>query len=177
MKRSKSSDPFVIDENVLVVANGRNGSQGSETCQLACIEFLETVKKNGALVIDSQSLTFTKYAKHALWGGDLRTGDQFFIWAFNNLILHRVVTLTGHATRDFEEFPDRPDLEKFHKNDRIWIALANATGATVANSVDSDYKAFDAELASAGISVKELCKSELKNVRTRRKAQAGVDKT
>jgi hypothetical protein len=136
---------FVIDTNVLVVANGKAEQAGLD-CIVACVNALEHVKKRGRLVLDESMLIFDEYQRYCSFSGQPGVGDAFFRWVFNNRYNNRrceQVRLTPIADplREFEEFPDEAALLSFDPSDRkfVAVALASQHSPSVLNAVDSDW--------------------------------------
>ncbi len=153
---------YVVDENVLVVANG--DSHATDDCLEACIDFLVACQDASALVLDDAREMLGKYAAHCNHSGQPGVGDLFFVWARDAAATLPSVSLpkTGN---DYDDFPDDPGLAKFDDDDRIWVAGALTAGSHLVNAVDSDYSHFAAPLQNAGLTVRELCPDHLKPAR------------
>jgi len=155
-------DFYVIDENVLIVANNREGT-ARDACMLACIEFLLQCRAGLGLVLDEGYVIMNKYGNHCRHSGAPGVGDQFFVWARDNAAtLHRV-RLESDDDRGFAEFPDDRDLRAFDWDDRVYVAAACASEheCGIANAADSDYR-DDAVVLARYVSVHELCPDDLR---------------
>lgn len=153
----------VIDENVLVVANRRSATAGSD-CILACIEFLEESVTDLSLVIDDSYKIIMRYSSHCSYSGAPGVGDWYFVWALNNAGRLRQVRLELTDEGEYRSFPKHADLRKFDRDDRIYVAVTALGGSDtcLVNAVDSDYSHVIDALRTSGIDVLELCESELK---------------
>ena len=153
---------YVLDENVLLVANNR-GVTLSPTCVLACVDFLLSCQSSESVVLDTAYEILSKYASHCSHSGSPGVGDQFFVWARDNAAMLPTAVNAYHETRRYESFPEDPALEGFDWDDRVYVATAVAygQGCSVVNAADSDYFAVR-EVLRAHVGVIELCEDELK---------------
>jgi hypothetical protein len=114
----------VVDTNVLVVANGRDGDY-SVRCQLAAIETLSALKARGRVGLDELGEIIDEYRRYCRGSGEPGVGDEFFRWVFEHQYTHcERVHLTPDEDRTYAEFPDDPDLTNFDRNDRKFVAVA-----------------------------------------------------
>lgn len=156
---------FAIDENVLVVANGRE-THASLMCQLACVDFLLECKRDRSLLLDTAGAVLALYASKCNWSGEPGTGDEFFRWAFDN---SHGLELVDLARDDSGRYVDVPEgLEDFDRDDHIWLALVLKTSveAQIVNAVDSDYLENLSKLEAALVDVLELCHDEVRQDRS-----------
>jgi hypothetical protein len=156
-------DGEVVDENVLVVANGRV-SDRSLDCQLACIDALLAIQRQGSLVLDAKGRILGAYARHCNWKGAPGVGDEFFRYAYDFAPQLRQVQLEEDQGGDYLAFPPDPRLSSFDSDDRKWVAAVLEAGpdSVIINAADSDYREHHTALADNGVVVVELCESELK---------------
>lgn len=154
-----------VDENVLVVANGRQ-THASLACQLACVEFLLRCKNDRSLLLDAAGVVLALYASKCNFSGQPGTGDEFFLWAFNNAHGLAVLELVRDSSGTYLDVPDV--LMEFDWDDHIWIALVRKSSgdAQVVNAVDSDYIESSMELEAALVGVLELCPGDVRQDRT-----------
>lgn len=155
----------VIDSNVLFTVNGRS-EQASLDCEEACLDLLEDVKNKRSLALDDGKEILEEYSHQCNFSGQPGVGDEFYRWAFDTQYTScRLAHLTPHDQRVYEEFPDAPELSKFDRSDRKWIAVALGCDpvATIYNAVDSDYALSADALRSSGVRVRELCPDCLKS--------------
>lgn len=149
----------VVDTNVLVVANGRDGVP-SIACQLAAIETLSTIKARGRVGLDELGEIIDEYRRYCRGSGQPGVGDEFFRWVFDHRYTDcEVVSINSHDDRVYEEFPAVADLGTFDRADRKFIAVALACSpkAEVVNAVDGGYELHAAPLRRIGIHVREVC--------------------
>ncbi len=159
----------VVDTGVLIIANGREAGIDPD-CVRACLDALEAIQKGGNLVLDDRMLIFREYQGYGSFSGQPGVGDAFFEWTFNNLYNTAVVEqvqLTDQAERVFAEFPDHPDLAKFDRADRKFVATAlkSANVPTLLIAVDSDWWDNRQALADNGVNIQFLCSAQLQKAR------------
>lgn len=166
-------DSFAIDENVLIVANDASRSsrnqpplapQANEECVASCIAFLNKVRKRGIVVIDQQGEVISRYGRHLERRGQPGVGDAFYKYLVERQYQGKRVKSVDLESNgpDYLSFPNDPDLADLDRNDRIYVALAIAAPAIIANAVDSDYRQKTAPLSRNQVSVLELCSDCLK---------------
>ena len=90
-------------------------------------------------------------------------GDMFFKFLHDhqysaNSIARVPIQTTPDKEGGFANLPPN----SFHKNDRKFLAVAEAGNGRVVNAVDSDWKEHDAFINSIGVQVLELCSQCLK---------------
>ena len=156
---------FSVDENVLVVANGRE-THASLACQLVCVDFLLECKRDKSLLLDAVGAVLALYASKCNWSGQPGTGDEFFRWAFDNMHGLEVVDLARDGSGRYIDVPD--GLDDFDRDDHIWVALVlkASSQAQIVNAVDSDYLERATELNAARVDVVELCPDDVRQGRT-----------
>ncbi len=157
--------PFaLVDTNVPLTANGRAAHAGI-ACYQTCADTLIELQQNSVILLDSQGLILEEYLKQNPHGSPRGLGDQFLVWVFDNQSnpAHcRCVPITplpDDSVRQFEEFPDDPNLIAFDQSDKKFVATAQASGVSppILNATDTDWKQFEMPLAYHGISIKYLC--------------------
>ena len=149
---------FVIDVNVLIVANGRETAQVSPQCVLNCIEFLEEAQAH-LIVLDESGLIFEEYQNYNSFQGQPGVGDAFFKWIYNNQFDSERcerVTITPTVTSlnpSLEEVPLELRIKDANKkifdlDDHIWSAVARASQhkPVIVNAVDSDWREWQKRL-------------------------------
>ena len=154
----------VVETNVLIVANG-GSSQANRACMEKCIDLLLEVSETASAALDEGGKIFDEYSAYCNYSGEPGPGDEFFAWLHENKwTACRLVSITPHDDRGYEEFPDAEDLQTFDRSDRKFVATALGCDptATIYNAVDSDWSHHAAPLAAAGVTVKELCRDCLK---------------
>lgn len=162
--KKKTKKAYIVDTNVLIVANGRN-THASEVCQLTCIERLEQLKEEECLhLLDEEDEIWAEYEKYCDYKGLPGVGDMFFRWLYDNLGVEKIV-LKLQIKSDENDYPQipSPDYDKFDKGDRKFLALAfeaKKEGYTpiIINATDMrSWKRFKKELENAGVEVEQLC--------------------
>lgn len=173
MRRGRK--PVVVDTNVPITANRRNG--GSYACASACAQELMALRKSGTLVLDRGGLILAEYRNYLNYKGEPGAGDAFFRWFFNNrgktdLCREIPITPIAHQWRQFEEFPDDETLSNFDKADQKFVSAAIAVkqGASVLQASDHKWLNWHNSLEAHGVEVRFLCKAELFATQNRKKA-------
>ena len=123
----------IVDTNVPVVSNLIRHPDPDfdidDESILKCIEAIEYVKENNALVLDCDDEIFNQYRENLSKNqyGNLGAGDLFFMWVRDNRYTFseddRVSVSKEGDT--YVEFPKDEELERFDPSDRIFIAVAN----------------------------------------------------
>ena len=151
---------FVVDTNVAIVANGR-GTHADISCRLRCIAELQSLVKQGIVVIDDRGLIVDEYKSRLNFSGAPSVGDMFFKHVFN---LHQdekvrrvAVTPSIDDRKGFEELPENT----FDRSDRKFLAVAVAADAVVLNAMDSDWSNHQALMDELEVEVEELCPQHL----------------
>ena len=151
----------MVDTNVPVVANGRS-SQASADCTLACIEALERIRGEFRLLLDDRRLILEEYRRNLSPSGQPGPGDAFFKWLWDHQAYGshcRQVAVTPDAARGFAEFPRDAELKDFDRDDRIFVAVALASGGSppVFNASDPGWWKHRTALERRGVKVEFLC--------------------
>ncbi|MCA9793230.1 MAG: hypothetical protein KC910_15580, partial [Candidatus Eremiobacteraeota bacterium] len=135
-------EPFVVDTNVLVVANGDSDGVGP-ACVRSCVEALQVVRR-GRITLDSSGSIIREYlARLPDRSGQPGVGKEFL----SHLLAtqwdpRRAEQVELHPQGDsYVEFPDDPELGKFDPADRKFVAAARASSSdpTILNATDSDW--------------------------------------
>lgn len=160
-------DSFIIDTNVLVVANGKYPKADAKNI-LDCQRFLYNVREKH-ISVDSLELIFREYISHANLSGQPGMGDEFLKWFFYNQYNTAVceqVKITRNREREFLEFPADESLKDFDRSDRKFAAVAAASefDAVICNASDSDWWHFRNAFEKVGIKIKFLCPELMKEV-------------
>ncbi|MFH2120814.1 MAG: hypothetical protein ABIJ25_10525 [Pseudomonadota bacterium] len=153
----------VIDTNVLTVANGKSDHAGRD-CFLNCIKALERAQKKQMIIIDSGMRIINEYQRYSSRAGQPGIGDAFFKWLFynqcNSLRCKQVdITPLKDDADNFEEFPSDPELIRFDRSDRKFVAVAvtSRLNPTILNATDTDWWYFREILERHKISIVFLC--------------------
>ena len=157
-----ATESLVCDTNVALVANG-DAPQASEPCKLECIRQLEQIMRDGRLVLDSVGLILNQYLAQRPFGWPRGIGDWFFIWAVTHQADPHFCSIVDVTPTDkprrFVEFPEDEELTGFDPDDRIFVAVAIASGTRppVLNAADTDWWEHRAALSRHGVEVRFLC--------------------
>ncbi len=143
----------VVDTNVAVVANGRDGNYDLR-CRLACLDALQALMSRGRIVLDADRQILGEYQNNLKESGQPGVGDAFLKFLLVNQTNKRRVKLVA---LNLGSFPDDPELAAFDLNDRKFAAAARVARAPVLNAVDSDWWHHHKALARNGINVCFLC--------------------
>ncbi len=155
------ADKWVIDTNVAISANGKDGkgepAEASDTCQLVCIELLKTCKKLH-IAIDKTGLIMDEYKRHLSHRGQPGVGDMFFKYLHDNQHaenkIHTVnITPLSDTGRGFDELPPNT----VDPSDRKFLATAVVAKAIIINATDSDWAEQSELLETLNIGLKQLC--------------------
>ena len=159
---------FVVDVNVAIVANGHS-PQADDDCILACIDALETIHRDGMIVLDDDMRILSEYMRHLQMGGQPSLGDLFMKWVWENQAVpsrcERIVLLRRDEDQeDFDVFPDDVDLRGFDPSDRKYVAVALASWnrPEVLNAVDSDWWHYRTALRRNGVRLRFVCPQHMR---------------
>jgi hypothetical protein len=152
----------VIDTNVLAVANGAHENAGDE-CIVACIDALLQARTDGVLVDEGREI-FEQYGRNASLRGQPGVGDAFWKWLWDNQANESVciqipLDWIGPEPTDYAQFPADPRLAGFDRSDRVFVAVAIASGMphAVLNASDTDWWPVRDVLAGYNVHVTFLC--------------------
>ena len=153
--------PVVMDTNVAVVANGE-ASQARPDCVTACVSRIKSIQKEESILVDDFGIILREYRRRLRPRGEPGIGHQFFLWLTDHLgdeTRCRQVQVTPNGERGFEEFPDSEDLRDFDRDDRVFVAVAIASGVRppVVNASDTDWWDHREALARHGVEIEFLC--------------------
>jgi hypothetical protein len=155
------NDPWVVDTNVGIVANGRDedGPHRPESV-IACVKFIKKfLEGSDRIAIDEDWEIIREYRNDLHSTGQPGAGDKFLKWVLINNAnperCHRVDISTIPAPEQLEDF-DPPDI-KF-----IRTALG-CPSPRIAEATDGLWWYRRADFEAAGIEVNFLCPVEIKN--------------
>ena len=158
----------VVDTNVLVVANHRDG--GTYACARNCARALLAIKNLGVIVLDDGGHILSEYRRYCRIAGQPGLGDSFMKWVHDNLgrgdLVHTVSPTRVDTRHQFAEFPDHLDLDDFDPADVVFVAVANThqDKPPVLQASDSKWWGWKDALLECGITVEFLCREEVKAV-------------
>lgn len=157
---------FIIDTNVLIVANGRDTPHASLACRLACVRSLDEIQEQHSFVLDDSWQVLNEYKKKVNQSGQPGVGDRFLRWALRNLgnrdrcEMVKITPLPASTDgNDFAEFPDDPELINFDRSDRKFVAIAFAhpERPPILNATDTDWQGHQIALEKHGVKIQFLC--------------------
>ena len=169
---------WVVDTNVPITANLSTAPDaipdGMDACVLACIELIETISKNGGLVLDAADEIFTEYMAHLHLSGQPGPGDAFLKWVHSNQWSFPSKDLVAITPMEYsyDEFPTHEGLEAFDFSDRKFVAVANAHDEKppIAQATDSKWVGWEKALMECGIKVAFLCPEYIRRVYAKKMA-------
>lgn len=155
----------IVDTNVPKTANlamrPESDVSVSDNCIDACIEAIEHVTKNRALVMDASNEIYDEYRQQLSLTGEPGIGDRFMKWVndhrHNPAFCDRIhITKNGDT---YLEFPDHEGLGDFDKSDRKFVAVSNAhpRKPSILQATDSKWWGWKDVLKNIGIKVVFLC--------------------
>jgi hypothetical protein len=154
----------VVDTNVAMVASGLHDG-ADDGCIDACIKRLSAIQNAGGLLVDNQLLILHEYTRKLGHSGQPGAGHAFVKWAHDHQAIPAsvrqvpITRISDHTWRQYEEFPDCPELAAFDRSDQKFVAVALASGNSPAilNAVDSDWWNHRTALQDAGVTPEFLC--------------------
>ncbi len=145
-----------MDTNVAIVASGR--SHADLECQLACVEKLTELQRQGIVIVDAMGLIVEEYGRKLNRSGRPGLGDAFFKHVIDHQHggkqVQRVhITCSADERRGFEELPENT----LDRSDRKFLAVAVVSGAAILNATDSDWAEQTALLEQLQVDIEQLC--------------------
>jgi len=163
----KISPSYIIDTNVLVVANGKYAKADYKNV-FDCQQFLDDARRK-MISIDSLGLILKEYFSHANRSGEPGIGDAFARWLWENqYVISRCemvdIIPDDKGEKGFYEFPDDEDLKTFDMDDRKFVAVAikSRFEPIICNATDSDWFEHEEHLKRHGVKVLFLCPGLIK---------------
>lgn len=167
-------EAVIIDTNVLVVANGRSAApQATEKCVILCRNRLSEILRGPEVVLLDDKKRIIREYRNNLNEKGRSFGDRFWLElkrrlynpkSYPNTVLTVQITPFGGNGTEFEEFPnDDTSLEKFHKKDKKFVAVAIAyqtnhdKDSPILKAEDSGWEEFKDVLATHGVQVHAIC--------------------
>lgn len=168
-------DYLIIDTNVpLKAANMHPEDELDRQCSLACLNFIQSLMNSkNVVVLDEGREILKEYEKHIETQGESTVASQFLMWLYRNLMTDQVnlCKITKIGDNMYDEFPNTPELEKFDRSDRKFVALAKAHPAhpSIYNGSDTDWWDFRDALEREGVHIvflnKEYMQRKSKGIR------------
>lgn len=151
----------IIDTNVLLVANGQH-QDISLDCAEICVTRLNSMGKNGVIVIDDEFLILGEYQNKTSLNPPKGVGDVFLktlLRNIDNAARVEQVKLTELSENMYAEFPDHGLQPLFDAPDRKFAAVANAhpDKPPIWQAADCKWLDWWPALQAKGINVEFLC--------------------
>lgn len=155
----------VVDTNVIHIANGSHADVSPE-CVLGCIDRLESLMKNGRVVIDNDFRILGEYQNKTSPMKSRGPGDVFVRWLLKNRANSRHVEQVAlkELRKDvFEEFPDAVLQARIDPSDRKFLAtaLAHRDRPPVWQGADCKWLDWWQALGAHGVAVEFLCPNDV----------------
>ncbi len=150
----------VLDCNVLAAANGMATHQPL-VCQASSAEALRTAAK-GLVLVDDDDVILGAYRGKTNRSGQPGPAEVFYRWLMqvrSDRRHCRVVPLSRDASGEYADYPRDAEFVTFDRDDRVYAAVAIASGLRpdIINSTDSDWLDVTHALERYGIRVRNLC--------------------
>lgn len=163
------SSAFVVDTNVLVVANGRK-THADEPCQDSCRKKIESVLEDGVIAIDDKDEILSEYGRHLSDSGMSGLGNAFYKHLFTyqgyrDRVRRIPITNSADDKRGFDELPENT----LDRSDRKFLAVAVAANVVLLNATDSDWGEQEALIETLGVKVDQLCPQHASKATRRQK--------
>ena len=148
----------VVDTNVLVAANGRD-THVDKHCQLACVDELARLSREGVVCVDDRFLILGEYGRRTVQRGQEKPGTAFFKHILKRMGDPNRVSLVPVEPRDAEgrDFSDPVLPPNNLKKDAKFLAVALKAQAVIVNAADSDWAEHHDLTDRLGVGVKQLC--------------------
>ena len=159
---------FVVDTNVLIVANGRK-THADARCQERCRKKIESVLEDGVVAIDDTGEILSEYGRHLSDSGMSGLGNAFykhlFIYqGYRDRVRRIPITNSADDRRGFDELPEN----SLDRSDRKFLAVAVAANAVLLNATDSDWDEQKALIEKVGVELDQLCPQHASKATRRR---------
>lgn len=149
---------WVIDTNVLVVADDPDNHAGPDCARLASA-FLDTEARQG-ICLDHDGQMVNEYLRNVDLDNQRTVGALFLVWVLNNqwnpAKCRRVPLQTDPEGLPID-FPTDERLSRFDSDDRKFATTALIAGVPVVNALDADWWEYREELEDVGILLRFLC--------------------
>lgn len=156
----------IVDTNVPLVANRK--SDMTARCVNACAVALQEIIRDGHLVLDDKWKILSEYKNKLSPSGQPGVGDAFLKWVLTNHSNPTRCTCVAITPKpddplDYHEFPQHPELKKFDRSDRKFVAvcIAHALHPPILQAADSKWWGWKDALDECGVPVLFLCPEEI----------------
>ncbi len=171
MTSATQMEAYVVDTNVLLVADGRH-SDISSSCQEACIRCLCVIKERQRVVLDDGYRILSEYSNKIDANRGKGPGSVFLKWLLRHHGSNRCLLVPVHeaaAGQGFLNFPDDPALQQFDPADKKFVATAAACPLRppILQAADAKWWHWAIALKRHGITVTFLCADDIQRFRNR----------
>jgi len=152
-------DPFVVDTNVLIAANG---DEPWQEIALECANRLTKIINTHRVCVDSLGLILTEYGKKLPSRSRSGFGDMFYLWIARNraniqFCEHVVITPRDSPEQGFKECPPlQPEIAAIiDSSDRKFLAVAHAhtEKPPILQATDCKWIGWKEALAKKGVRI------------------------
>lgn len=156
-----ASGTWVVDTNVILVANGQHDGVDAETVR-TCARWLQALMQTGRLALDDRHEIVGEYLHKTHASDGVGVGDAFLRWVLHNQDNSAridMVSVVPHLEQGYESFPDDARLAAFDRSDRKFVAVARVhpERPPIWQATDSKWLDWAGPLADHGVSVRFLC--------------------
>jgi hypothetical protein len=178
---SRADHIRVVDTNVLLFADRMSTAETSpvdDECITACVKALHEITLRGRLALDQSRLILEEYGKKLPHPKQPSVGSEFFLWVQRHQAqpTHCVtvpISPSGSDPTSFAEFPDHPELTRFDRDDRKFVAVAAAHPARppILQAADGKWWGWRQALNDCGVAVVFLCEPLVRPEQKRKRTQ------
>ncbi|HYR26024.1 MAG TPA: hypothetical protein VEQ09_09345 [Aquabacterium sp.] len=162
-----SLDPvtYVVDTNVLLVANGQHPAV-TAACVQACQTWLARLMAEGRIALDNDFAIVREYQHKTHASDGSGVGDAFLRWVLHHIddpARCDIVPIAPDEKLGYAGFPDDARLTAFDASDRKFVAVARAhpESPPILQAADSKWLDWSSQLADHGVQVRFLCTPDL----------------
>lgn len=157
---------YVVDTNVILVANGQHPGVSSE-CAARCAHWLDELMATGRVALDAGFEIVREYQHKTHASDGQGKGDAFLRWVLHNMdnpARCDLVEIAPDARRGYAAFPRDSALNGFDASDRKFVAVARThpEAPPILQAADCKWLDWSAALAEHGVRVQFLCDAELR---------------
>ena len=158
----------IIDTNVpLKAANIHPEDDVDRRCSQVCLSFIKSLMNSDDIVVlDAGGDVLKEYRKKINTKPDDNVASQFLVWIYRGMLTGQVKLheITKIGNNIYAEFPSSPDLIRFDRSDRKFVALAIAhpKHPSIYNGSDTDWWDFKDALEREGVHIVFLCEEYMR---------------
>ena len=158
----------IVDTNVpLRAADFHPKDEFDLKCSQACLSYIKSLMASDDVVaVDTGWEIINEYKRNIDTYAEDNVASEFLMWIMRGLLTNKVAQyqITKTDYNSYAEFPTSPDLEKFDRSDRKFVALAKAdpNNPSIYNGSDTDWWDYKEALAREGIHIVFLCEEYMR---------------